>query len=160
MIKKTYNNIFVDTDPTLFLHLLNCARIPGYVIPQSFVDNVAKLAVYFGFKLPIKQSQSKRVLVLKGLFQINKEGVILSHVVHVTFRIICDDSSTHYPFYINYVNGDETIKIVNIYDIAHETYVGDKYSMYEVSHEILPIFQNSFISLPDPGTTTSGHANI
>src|SRR5579885_808933 len=55
------NEIFVDTDPELFKHLLNLIKIPEYEIPKSLKNNVLNLANYYGLNCAINLNKISKI---------------------------------------------------------------------------------------------------
>jgi len=152
--------IFTDCDHKLFRHLLDIARIPNYTVPITELDNVTKLADYYGLKTDIPKCPKKK-MTMGRLYDLYHHKYVISNVKYMLFHnirggdsssiLINSKPNTRIDFKIQWTD-DLKIMIVkgNVFMTRKPNMDKPQYPYGEgeqkiICPEFLPLFQEPFI---------------
>jgi len=148
--------IFIDCDHKLFRHLLNIVRIPDYTVPITELDNITKLADYYGLKIKIPKCPKTKI-VTGTLYDLHNRKNVISGVTHMLFHNILesDRSLLNSPyiklkidFEIQYKNNLTTVDVNENIFMIRKPHMKTKHLVHIeqkiICPEFLPLFQEPF----------------
>ena len=100
------NSIFIDQDPTIFVHVLNLLRCEDYIVPSNCIDNVSIMADYFGIKMKLPIEKKLRLDIIE--YKYNSTRNSGSYEFHIGLN------DCHSILDINLVLLDGDIKSINM----------------------------------------------
>lgn len=134
---------------------MNIVRIPGYTIPTTELNNVTKLADYYGLKTEIP-NYPKTNIITGILYDLYYYRNVISDVKYMLFHNIRENNRSSLEdikpkklkidFKIRYTNNLKTLIIRENIFMSSNPHMDISHNEHKIiCPEFLPLFQESFI---------------
>ena len=93
--------LFIDSDPKIFLHLINTIRIPGYIVPIKHSENVENLRKCYSIDKIENPATNKLQIRMVSMYEFNNT-VKNENIISIRFKSEISNYLNNIDVYINH----------------------------------------------------------